>query len=435
MNCTMKIQKIIIWMTCIVVAPILGVVLALCSCDFGCVYSSKRFPYVSTKTEAHEGGIEYYATDEAGRVYTGKDGVVPVFFCKYGNMIAVNVAMLEKPGLWKTGNKVVVLTGDEGDSPHKAHSECLIVVMDADAGEMSVARPTAADLQAMGNMRRIEVKGRVVSCYDEAGTCHEIRVQVQHRNNFLERIWSWCLISSVVKRERSYEKGGCKKWVDTETGLEWAYNEFDGGVIIENSRTRGCAVSPMPKGVAVIPAYINGKPVKCIGDNVIVNCDVATVRIPRTVERFSERAPFSFTSYRLCRIEVEDGNRMFQSRAGLLYDITGKVLLCVPPNVSDIQIPEGVTNIADSAFDHCYPIESVTIPASVKVLGEWVFSMSSVKKVRFLGDAPAVPTTTMKGIYSMTPTSLTTYARKDALGWREDGKLPTTWCERPIVFE
>ena len=38
MNCAMKIQKIIIWMTCIVVAPILGVVLALCSCDFGCVY-------------------------------------------------------------------------------------------------------------------------------------------------------------------------------------------------------------------------------------------------------------------------------------------------------------------------------------------------------------------------------------------------------------
>lgn len=426
-------RKLSVVVACL--ATSLGLVAFLCICVFGYVYSSERYAFRPTATEVHEGGLEYYATDVNGGEFTGKAGEVPVFFCKYGNMIAVNVSGFEKPGLWKTGNKVVVLTGDESNLPHTAHSECLIVVMDADEGEMSVARPTAADVQAIGNMRRIEVKNHVVSCYDEAGACHKIRVQVQYRNNFLSRIWSRYLISSAVERERSHEGRREKKWLDPKTGLEWMYVEVADGVMIENSRTRGCAVSPSPKGVVVIPEYVSGKPVKCIGDNVILHCDVEVLRIPKTVERFSERAPYSCCNNRLKRIEVEDGNSCFRSKDGLLYDVTGKILLCVPRNVSDVQIPEGVTNISDSAFEHCHPLESVTIPASVNVLGTWVFDMSSVNKVRFLGNAPKVPSARLMGIYEMTPTALTTYARKDAEGWRVNGKLPTTWCGRPIVFE
>ena len=42
-----------------------------------------------------------------------------------------------------------------------------------------------------------------------------------------------------------------------------------------------------------------------------------------------------------------------------------------------IRVSEGVTNIAASAFDHCCSLECVTLPASVKELGEWAFFMSS----------------------------------------------------------
>ena len=428
----MKVSKYLVGAMCL--AAVLGLALIVRCAIFRPIYSSSRFAFGPGKTENHC-GLEFYATDVGGGKYAGKEGEVPVFFCKYGNMIAVNVVSLEKPWLWKMGNKVVVLTGDEGDSPHTAHSECLVVVMDADEGELSVAQPTADDILAIGNTRRVEVKDHVVSCYNEAGACHEIRVHVRHKSNALAKIWSRHLISSAMERARSQEEGGCRKWVDPATGLEWMYVEMEDGVMIENTRTRGCAVSPKPKGVAVIPEYIDGKPVKCIGDNVIINCDVATVRIPKTVERFSERAPFSLNSSRLNRIEVDSENRMFQARDGLLYDITGKILLRVPPSASDVQIPEGVTNIAESAFDRCYPLDMVTIPASVEVLGEWVFFMSSVKKVRFLGDAPNVPKAELKGIYNMTPTALTTYARKDAKGWLVNGELPMTWCDRKIVFE
>ena len=106
----------------------------------------------------------------------------------------------------------------------------------------------------------------------------------------------------------------------------------------------------------------------------------------------------------------------------------------MPNNVSEVRVSEGVTNIAASAFDHCCSLECVTLPASVKELGEWAFFMSSVKIVRFLGDAPKVPAAQLMGIYSMTPTALTTYANKDAKGWRVNGRLPKTWNERPIVF-
>jgi hypothetical protein len=58
-----------------------------------------------------------------------------------------------------------------------------------------------------------------------------------------------------------------------------------------------------------------------------------------------------------------------------------------------------------------------------------------IRKVFFKGDAPKVPTDELWGIYTMTPTALTTHARKGAKGWRVNGELPTTWCGRPIIFE
>lgn len=432
MRSAMKIGKLFVMTVCLTVA--LLCVIALDRCVFVNVFSIEQFDFNPESTEVHEDGYEYYVTDVAGGVFTDAEGEVPVAFCKYGNMIAVNVVGFEKPLLWKVGNKIVVLTGYEGGSTQRARSECRIVVMDADEGELSVAHPTADDMLAIESTRHVEVRDHVVLCYNEEGSCHEIRVQLRHRNNILTKAWSRYLVSSVAERGRSRREKSGRKWVDPNTGLEWMYVEMADGVKIENTRTRGCAVSPMPKGVAVIPEYINGRPVVCIGDNVILHCNVESVRIPKTVMRFSERASYSLSNSGLKRIEVDVGNRCFQSKDGLLYDVTGRTLLCVPNNVSEVRVSEGVTNIAASAFDHCCSLECVTLPASVKELGEWAFFMSSVKIVRFLGDAPKVPAAHLMGIYSMTPTALTTYANKDAKGWRVNGRLPRTWNERPIVF-
>ena len=398
------------------------------------VYSSNEYAFAPRDVEFQSAGLEYYATDSVGGQYTGKEGSVPVFFCKYGNMIATNVASYEKPWLWKTGNAVVVLTGDEGDSPYKAHSKIRVVVMDAEAGELLVADVSEEGLRFMDDVRRVDLKDHVVCYYDEKGCAYKIPVKVKCRLSPSAQIENRRVIESAVKRgapQSSYPK----VWIDPATGLEWNYVDVDDGAEICNTRTGGTAVAPKPRGMVAFPGKIDGKPVKCIGSNAILHCPVEKAHIPKTVERFSESAAYSLFNNSILSVEVESGSRMFRSENGLLYDASGSVLLFVPCGLSKVEIPNSVTNISDSAFQHCEHIKRVVIPPGVQEIGRWAFSQSGVMEVRFLGDAPKVPTDEVFNIYSLTATSLTTFVRKEAKGWRVNGELPTTWCGRPIIFE
>ena len=424
-----RIAKVIGCCLSLSLSPILG------GDGDGYLYSTERYAFTPRKLEPHENGLEYYVADTTGGEYTGRDGSVPVFYCKFGNMIAVNVVGVGKPWLWKTGNVVVALTGDEGDSPHKAHSESLIVVMDSDNGELSVARPSPADMKFMIGMRRVVVKGHVVFCYDEVGNCHEIPVSVKHKNSVLSRLQSRRMIADAAERGCSNARCG-KKWVDPKTGLEWAYVETDDGVEVVNRWTGGCAVSPMPADTLVFPEYINGRPVKSIGSGAIVNCMIKTVRIPKTLVRFQDKAPRCLFNNMLQSVEVEDGNAMFRGIGGLLYDSTGTVLLFVPCGLTEAIIPNGVVKIDDRAFGYCHSLKTISIPPSVRELGKRVFFMSlNLTTVRFQGDAPDVPTAKYEGIYLDTPTMLKTIVPKNMAGWQVNGEFPTLWCDRQILFE
>ena len=415
-----------------ILLPMLGCAIDANTEDY--VYSSDQYAFRPRTVESHPDGMEYYATDQMGGEYTGGEGSVPVFFCKFGNMIAVNTASFEKPWLWKVGNKVVVHTGDESDSPHLAHGKHQVVVMDADAGEMSVADVSASDIQFMSGVRRVEVSDHVVTYYNERGEIHKILIEPRHKLSSFARTRNLCAITDAVRRVRAYQDDG-KTWIEPATGLEWNYVEIADGVEICNKRTGGTAVSPMPKGVVAFPESIDGKPVKSIGSNVILHCPVEKVCIPKTVERFSECAAYSLFNNSLQCVEVESGSRMFRSEKGLLYDALGSELLFVPCGLSKVEIPNSVTNISDSAFQHCEHIKRVVIPPGVQEIGRWALSQSGVMEVRFLGDAPKVPTDEVFNIYSLTATSLTTFVRKEAKGWRVNRELPTTWCGRPIIFE
>jgi len=397
-------------------------------------YSSAEYNFAPRDMELQTAGLEYYATDSIGGKYTGKEGSVPVFFCKYGNMIATNVASFEKPWLWKVGNKVVVHTGDEGDSPHKAHSKRQVVLMDADAGELSVADVSEGSLWFIDDVRRVDVKGHSVCYYNEKGCVHKIPVEVKCRLSPSAQAENRSVIDAAVKRGQLLTNSA-RAWIDPATGLEWDYVETDDGVEICNKRTGGTAVSPKPRGMVAFPGSIDGKPVKSIGSNVILHCPVEKVCIPKTVERFSECAAYSLFNNSLQCVEVESGSRMFRSEKGLLYDALGSELLFVPCGLSKVEIPNSVTNISDSAFQHCEHIKRVVIPPGVQEIGRWAFSQSGVMEVRFLGDAPKVPTDEVFNIYSLTATSLKTFARKEAKGWRVNGELPAMWCGREIIFE
>lgn len=400
---------------------------------YGYVYSSERFAFEPRGVEVKGGGVEFYMTDTKGGEFTGLMGSVPVYFCKFGNMIASNIAGFEEPQLRRVGNKVVVQTGYAGDSPQRAQGEVLIVVMDADAGELSVARPSVEDLEALNGADHIEVENHAVFCHGGARGSHRIPVEVKHKFGVVSRMLNRRAISAAAKRCRAPKDSG-GKWIDPKTGLEWSYVEIKGGVEIANKKTGGWAVSPTQSDVLEIPEHISGKPVISIGGGAIVSRFIKTIHIPKTVERFGACGPtFSLDNMMLRRVEVDDGNKTFCSRGGLLYDSTASVLLFVPRAASEVVLPEGVSTIAQFAFRGCYSLNRVAIPSSVKYLGEGVFMDSDLEEVRFLGDAPKV--SRKKGPYIFTSPQLRTRARKDAAGWRVNGELPTTWCDRPIVFE
>ena len=117
-----------------------------------------------------------------------------------------------------------------------------------------------------------------------------------------------------------------------------------------------------------------------------------------------------------------------------------------------VTIPRQVKNISDGAFEYCSSLRSVTIPDNVKGVGQWAFgncsglmdvtigrgvtnigsmafaNNSALKTVHMLcKSAPA----TGGGIYSATPTNLTTYVEKGSTGWMYRGLdwsyLPTKW--------
>ena len=63
-------------------------------------------------------------------------------------------------------------------------------------------------------------------------------------------------------------------------------------------------------------------------------------------------------------------------KATVKLDPSGTVLLGVNENkydITDIIIPEGVEEIADSALAHCYHLKNVSLPRSLKVIGRCAF--------------------------------------------------------------
>ena len=63
-------------------------------------------------------------------------------------------------------------------------------------------------------------------------------------------------------------------------------------------------------------------------------------------------------------------------KATVKLDSSGTVLVGVNENkydITDIVIPEGVEEIADSALAHCYHLKSVSLPQSLRIIGKCAF--------------------------------------------------------------
>ena len=93
---------------------------------------------------------------------------------------------------------------------------------------------------------------------------------------------------------------------------------------------------------------------------------------------------------KLSSLSVSDLNPLYRAADGILFNKSMDVLVQAVANITGkYTIPNGVTNIDDSAFRSCTQLEVVTIPSSVTSIGDHAFS-EGLKEAYFRGSAPSI---------------------------------------------
>ena len=71
---------------------------------------------------------------------------------------------------------------------------------------------------------------------------------------------------------------------------------------------------------------------------------------------------------------MDAGNPAYQDLDGVLFDVTGSILIRYPAGRSGFyRIPDGVVTIGDDAFFNCPMLTGVSIPQGVARVGNWSF--------------------------------------------------------------
>ena len=116
-----------------------------------------------------------------------------------------------------------------------------------------------------------------------------------------------------------------------------------------------------------------------IGNEAFVNCvKLTSITIPAAVKTIGENA-FTFCQ-ELTEIKVEAANTAYTSADGVLFDKAKKTLIKYPDrrNATAYAIPAEVTNIESYAFEYTKNLTSVTIPTTVKKIGQGAFFRSGL---------------------------------------------------------
>ncbi|MDD6642794.1 MAG: leucine-rich repeat protein, partial [Firmicutes bacterium] len=106
--------------------------------------------------------------------------------------------------------------------------------------------------------------------------------------------------------------------------------------------------------------------VTSINNNAFAYCSSLTsVAIPESVTRIDDSAFYHCSS--LAAIDVAEGNMVYSSDKGVLFNEDKSTLLKYPAGKADVEyeIPESVTSIVSSAFRDCSSLMCVTIPVNV----------------------------------------------------------------------
>ena len=199
----------------------------------------------------------------------------------------------------------------------------------------------------------------------------------------------------------------------------WTYRVVNGAAEIFNDDGYGgtTAVSPSPSGKVAIPDTLGAWTVRSIGNNALRNCDGMTeVYIPECVTNI---APFAF--YNCDNLESAD-----VCSSSKRVTIIGDSAFSLCAKLKTLKLPKYLHSIGSYAFAYT-AIESITLPAGVTSIGNQAFAAcDNLNYVRYLGNRP-----TADNIYANTPDDAESIVTEGTTGW-DDALEAGTWQGRSI---
>ena len=151
-------------------------------------------------------------------------------------------------------------------------------------------------------------------------------------------------------------------------------------------------VVPCCKDSIEIPEYV-----LVIKDLAFHGCsNLKSITIPDSVSVIGNHTFRDCTN--LKEILVDEKNPNYCSWDGALYAKDMKTLIAIPHGKDSIEIPDGVAEISDNAFEGCKNLTSIEIPSSVTKIG-WVafHGCTSLKSITIPEGVPVIWAGTFQG--------------------------------------
>jgi hypothetical protein len=128
-------------------------------------------------------------------------------------------------------------------------------------------------------------------------------------------------------------------------------------------------------GCRSLSTFIIPSSVTAIGDSAFIGCSgLNSITIPSSVSTIGNGTFVGCSGY----ISVVEANPIYSSSGGILYDKSKTELIyCPSSKTGAITIPLSVKTINGEAFYGCNQLSSISIPASVTIIGSQAFESSS----------------------------------------------------------
>ena len=155
-------------------------------------------------------------------------------------------------------------------------------------------------------------------------------------------------------------------------------------------------VVPCCKDSIEIPEYV-----LVIKDLAFHGCsNLKSITIPDSVSVIGNHTFRDCTN--LKEILVDEKNPNYCSWDGALYAKDMKTLIAIPHGKDSIEIPDGVAEISDNAFEGCKNLTSIEIPSSVTKIGWVAFNgCTSLKSITIPEGVPVIWAGTFQGCTSL----------------------------------